>query len=52
MHKQVIHNHYYDTYAKFKQALLDFFERINDGGYATELDSLLTEKFHIIGATG
>lgn len=50
MHKQVLHNHYYDTYAKFKTALLAFFDRINAGGYATELESLLTENFHIIGA--
>jgi transposase len=51
MHKEVIHNHYYDTYGKFKQALFDFFDRINTGCYATELDSLLTENFHIIGAS-
>lgn len=50
MHKEVLHNQYYDTYAKFKEAVYQFFEKINAGGYAAELDSLLTEKFHIIGA--
>jgi transposase len=49
MHKEVLHNQYYDTYAKFKEAIYRFFEKINAGGYAAELDSLLTEKFHIIG---
>jgi transposase len=51
MHKEVLHNQYYDTYDKFKAAVYQFFEKINAGGYAAELDSLLTEKFHIIGAS-
>jgi len=50
MHKEVLHNQYYDTYGKFKQAVYQFFEKINAGGYAAQLDSLLTENFHIIGA--
>lgn len=50
MHKEVLHNHYYDTYAKFREAVYRFFEKINAGGYAAQLDSLLTENFHIIGA--
>lgn len=50
MHKEVLHNQYYDTYDKFKAAVYRFFEKVNAGGYAAELDSLLTEKFHIIGA--
>jgi transposase len=50
MHKKVLHNQYYDTYDKFKAAIYQFFEKINAGGYAAELDSLLREKFHIIGA--
>lgn len=51
MHKEVLHNQYYATYDKFREAVYQFFERINAGGYAAELDSLLTEKFHIIGAS-
>jgi transposase len=50
MHKEVLHNQYYDTYDKFKAAVHQFFDRINAGGYAAQLDSLLTENFHIIGA--
>jgi transposase len=50
MHKEVLHNQYYDTYDKFKAAVYQFFEKINAGGYAAQLDSLLTENFHIIGA--
>ncbi len=51
MHKTVLHNQYYDTYDKFQEAIYQFFERIDADGYAAELDSLLTEKFHIIGAS-
>jgi transposase len=50
MHKEVLHNQYYDTYARFKEAIYQFFAKINAGGYAAQLDSLLTENFHIIGA--
>jgi len=51
MHKEVLHNHYYDTYDKFKEAIYQFFDKINAGSYTAELDSLLTENFHIIGAS-
>jgi transposase len=51
MHKEVLHNQYYETYDKFKEAIYQFFEKINAGGYAAQLDSLLTENFHIIGAS-
>lgn len=49
MHKEVLHNRYYETYDKFKEAIYQFFEKINTGGYAAQLASLLTENFHIIG---
>jgi transposase len=50
MHKRVLHNQYYDTYDKFKTAIYKFFEHVNQGDYADELRSLLTENFQIIGA--
>lgn len=46
-HKKVLYNHYYATYAEFKTACLDFFKEMNQ--YSPELDTLLTENFHIIG---
>jgi transposase len=47
-HKKVTYNTYHDTYEKFRDACLDFFRDM--GQYQDELDSLLTENFHIIGA--
>jgi len=49
MHKKVLHNQYYDTYDKFKQAIYQFFNDINGGEYTAELNALLTENFQIIG---
>ena len=46
-HKKITYNQYYATYSKFKITSLDFFENILQ--YKEELDTLLTENFHIIG---
>jgi len=44
--KKVLYNKYYETYEKFKQAILVFFENV--GEYADELKSLLTNNFQIV----
>ena len=46
--KKVLYNKYYDTYDKFQQACLGFFDRIDE--YESELRTLLTNKFQIIQA--
>lgn len=46
MRKKTINSHYYDTYDKFHQAILDFFNQIEK--YEMELKSLITWKFQII----
>ena len=48
-HKKTLYNTYYETYAQFKTACLDFFKDM--GKYSEELDTLLTENFHIIEET-
>lgn len=45
---EITHNHYYEKFADFKKASIGFFENIKD--YRKELESLMTEKFHIIHA--
>lgn len=42
------HNGYYPKFADFRAALEDFFAHI--GGWKEDLKSLLTPKFHFIGA--
>lgn len=42
---EVTHNHYYEKFADFKKASMAFFENIKD--YRKELESLMTENFHI-----
>ena len=46
-HKKITYNPYYATYSQFKTTSLDFFENILQ--CKEELDTLLTENFHIIG---
>jgi transposase len=46
-HKNVQCNHYYETFEKFKLASLDFFKNLHV--HKEELETLLTENFHIIG---
>jgi len=46
-HKKITYNQYYATYSRFKTTSLDLFENILQ--YKEELDTLLTENFHIIG---
>ncbi len=46
--KRVLHNKYYETFAEFEKACLLFFKKLRS--YRPELITLLTEKFHIIGA--
>lgn len=48
-HKETLDNIYYDTYAKFKIACMNFFENIDQ--YKSQLRSLLTENFQIIGGS-
>jgi transposase len=46
-HKKVTYDKYYEKYDQFKSASLDFFKNMQQ--YQDELDTLLTENFHIIG---
>ena len=46
-HKKMLYNQFYDTYDKFKNRCLSFFENI--GKYKDELRTLLTDNFQIIG---
>ena len=46
--KQILYDTYYESFAKFKQATMNFFENIRE--YKGQLETLLTEKFQIIGA--
>lgn len=46
-HKKVTYNKYYEKYDQFKTTSLDFFKNMHQ--YQDELDTLLTENFHIIG---
>ena len=48
MKAKVLHNKYYPKFADFRAAFEDFFAHI--GGWKEELESLLTPKFHFIGA--
>ena len=48
MKRKVLHNKYYAKFADFRAAFEDFFAHI--GGWKEELESLLTPKFHFIGA--
>lgn len=43
--KKVLNNHYYETFAEFKQACKNFFRKRKK--YLPELQTLLTENFHI-----
>lgn len=47
LRKEVIDYYYYDTFSKFRQAILDFFKSIST--YREELESLLVPKFDIVG---
>lgn len=44
--KKVIYNRYYEKFKDFKEACLDFFKNIR--AYETEIQSLMTEEFHLI----
>jgi transposase len=46
LRKQVTSYYFYEHYAEFRQAILDFFQQIKN--YKTELESLLTLKFRIV----
>jgi transposase len=48
MKRKVLHNRYYPKFADFRAAFNDFFANI--GGWKAELDTLLSPKFHFIGA--
>jgi len=45
--KQVLYDSYYETFRKFKEACVEFFQ--NSKAYSAQLRSLLTENFQIIG---
>jgi transposase len=45
--KKVVQDKYYETYDIFRNVCLNFFRNI--GEFRSELDSLITENFHIIG---
>ena len=46
MQQQILNGYYYDTYDKFKLAIILFFENIKD--YKDDLKTLMTLKFQII----
>lgn len=46
-HQKTLYNEYYETFIEFKTASLDFFKDMHQ--YKDELDTLLTENFHITG---
>ena len=46
--KVVLHNKYYEKFAEFRTAILGFFKNIKQ--YKSELKSLMTLKFHTLGA--
>jgi transposase len=46
--KKVLHNTYYETFEEFKEACLTFFRKLRS--HRPALATLLTEKFHIMGA--
>ena len=49
MRKEVIDSIYYETYAKFREGIVDFLE--NAKSYKTELRNLLTLNFQTVGGT-
>jgi transposase len=46
--KVVLYNQYYEKFSDFRSAVLNFFRNIKQ--YKTELKSLMTLKFHTLGA--
>jgi transposase len=46
--KVVLYNRYYEKFADFRSAILNFFKNIKQ--YKDELASLMTLKFHTLGA--
>lgn len=47
LRKQVTSYYYYERFAEFRQAVLDFFKNIKE--HRQVLESLLTLKFHVVG---
>ena len=45
--RQVLDNHYYETFDKYKKACKQFFRELDS--HASKLRSLLTENFEVIG---
>lgn len=45
--KKVMYNQYYPKFSDFKEAVTEFFEDLKQ--YKSELKSLLTENFHVMG---
>ena len=45
--KKTLYNKYYNSFLRFKNAVFDFFENCSTR-FKNELESLMTEKFHII----
>lgn len=48
LRKQVTSYYFYEHYAEFRQAILDFFQQIKK--YKSELESLLTLKFRVVSS--
>ena len=46
--QRITRGKYYETYKEFVEVSRNFFDKLSE--YKEELDSLLTENFHIIGA--
>ena len=48
-HKQITNNHYFETFAEFKDTTFNFFNNLKI--YQSELDSLLTDNFRLAPET-
>jgi transposase len=46
MNKAVLYNRYYEKFAHFKKAIMDFFQNIKD--YKDEIQRILTFKLHLV----
>ena len=46
--KEVLYNRYIEKFSDFRKVILEFFENIKD--YSSQLESLMTLKFHLVGS--
>jgi len=46
LRKKVINSHYYDTFNKFRDAVLDFFNKTSE--FKTEIKQFVGNKMHLL----